>query len=234
MTDWDDFNYDEPEHEREPDQYEVGARKKLRRFFEENQSSVYFANQLAVQNEDEYYHWITHRAITTLVSEGLIKTEKRKLATGTDIKLLWHRRHRYYRRDAQRLVTLVNEYGSPNMCGAIGLHGEQMILAGFARRQFVMRSHHTRKHGGKEWTESQQNLDFIFERDGVAYGVEVKNTLSYMDEAEFDAKIRLCENLGIRPVFAARMLPRDWMKKLIDRGGYGMILKYQIVSVDPW
>ena len=106
-----------------------------------------------------------------------------------------------------------------------------MILGGFARRQFVMRGQNTRKFGEREWTESKQNLDFIFERDGVAYGVEVKNTLSYMDEREFDAKVRLCEEIGVLPVFAARMLPKTWMHKLIKRGGYGMILKYQLY---PW
>jgi len=160
-----------------------------------------------------------------------VKTERRKLATGAEIKLLWHRRYRWNRRGAERLVALVNEYGSPSMCEAIGLNGEQMILGGFARRQFVLRDSHTRRYGGRRWEESQQNLDFIFERDGVAYGIEVKNTLSYMDEAEFDAKIRLCEHIRVRPVFAARMLPREWMMKLIGGGGYGMILKYQLY---PW
>lgn len=106
-----------------------------------------------------------------------------------------------------------------------------MILAAFAKRQFLMHSHGTRHYGEREWTTSNQNLDFIFERDGMAYGIEVKNTLSYLDEQEFDAKIQLCEHLGITPVFAVRMIPKTWMKKLIDRGGYGMILKYQLY---PW
>ncbi len=231
MADWNDFAYEEDESRRGPDEYEVAAKEKLRKFFEEKEPAVYFANQLAVQHEGVYFHWITHRAITELVGEGVLKTETRKLATGSDIKLVWPKRHRYYRRDARRVVNLVNEYGSPNMCASIGLHGEQMILAAFARRQFVMTGHNTRKYGNLEWEETQHNLDFIFDRDGAAYGLEVKNTLSYMDEKEFDVKIRLCEHLGIRPVFAVRMLPKTWMKKLIDRGGYGMILKYQLY---PW
>ncbi len=231
MADWDDFGFDEPEYEREPDAYERSARKLLEQFFERNDSATYFANQLAVQNEDQFFHWVTHRALADLLADGVIKTESRKLATGSDIKLLWHKRYRYYKRDAERVVELVNEYGSPNMCTAIGLHGEQMILGGFARRQFVMRSHHTRQHGGREWTETQHNLDFIFERDGIAYGVEVKNTLSYLDLEEFEVKMRLCEHLGIVPVFAARMLPKTWINELISRGGYAMILKYQLY---PW
>jgi len=101
------------------------------------------------------------------------------------IKLLWNRSFRYYKREAKRVVALVEEYGSPNIGGAIGWHGEQMILAGFARREFVMRGHNTHRYGGKEWTKTNHNLDFIFERDQIVYSVQVKNTLSYMDQGEF-------------------------------------------------
>ena len=34
--------------------------------------------------------------------------------------------------------------------------------------------------------------NFIFERDEIAYGVEVKNTLGYMNYEEFVIKIALC------------------------------------------
>jgi hypothetical protein len=55
------------------------------------------------------------------------------------------------------------------------------------------------KYGGRVWSQSDHDLDFVFERDGRAYGIEVKNTLGYMDRIEFDTKIRLCRHLGIRP-----------------------------------
>src|SRR4030095_10907925 len=98
----------------------------------------------------------------------------RQRKTGTPIRLLWHRGHRYFRRDAARLVSLVEQYSDPNVCASLGLHGETMILGGFARRQFVLRGEHTREFRDRRWTQTAQNLDFIFERDGVAYGVEVK------------------------------------------------------------
>lgn len=106
-----------------------------------------------------------------------------------------------------------------------------MILAGFAKKQFVLRGHNTRSFQGREWTETGHNLDFTFERDGKAYGVEVKSTLSYMDREEFEIKIRLCERLGVSPVFAVRMMPKTWAYELISKGGYAMILKYQLY---PW
>lgn len=231
MPEWRDFDYEEPELEREPDKYEISARETLAEFFEKNDANVFFGNQLAVRHEDEFFHWVTYRAVAHLLEVGTLRTEARKLQMGSEIKLLWHRRHRYYRRDAKRVVELVEEYGSPNMCAAIGLHGEQMVLAGFAKREFILRGYNTRSYGGREWTESNHNLDFIFERDGQAYGIEVKNTLSYMDYAEFHTKIRLCAHLNIKPVFAARMLPKTWNSELIASGGYAMIMKYQLY---PW
>lgn len=129
------------------------------------------------------------------------------------------------------MVELVEAYADPNIGGALGLHGETMVLAAFARSQFVMRGYNTRAFGEKIWEFSEHDLDFIFERDSVYYGIEVKNTLGYMDYDEFSTKIRLCRHLGVRPVFVVRMMPKTWIKELIDSGGYGMILKYQLY---PW
>lgn len=129
------------------------------------------------------------------------------------------------------MVSLVEEYADPNMGGVVGLHGEFMVLEGFARSEFVMRGRNTRAFGGKMWTDTDHNLDFIFEKDNQAYGLEVKNTLGYMDYDEFQTKIPLCQSLGIRPVFIVRMLPRTWMNELITAGGFGLIMKYQLY---PW
>ena len=76
-------------------------------------------------------------------------------------------------------------------------------------------------------TETGHDLDFIFEKDGVGYGVEVKNTLGYLDVDEFVTKIRLARHIGLKPVFAVRFLPKTWAEALIQSGGYAMIMKYQ-------
>lgn len=192
---------------------------------------MFFSRQLEVQHEDDYFHWITNRALRELRDSGRILGESRSLSTGSSINLLWHKGYRFYRRSASRVVALVEEYADPNIGGAVGLHGEFMVLEGFARSEFVMRGKNTREFSGKTWTETDHNLDFIFEKDGQGYGVEVKNTLGYMEYEELQTKVRLCQFLGIRPVFAARMLPRTWMNELITAGGFGLILKYQLY---PW
>jgi hypothetical protein len=63
-------------------------------------------------------------------------------------------------------------------------------LEGFARHEFVMKGRNTQSYGGKDWTKSGHNLDFIFGRDDIAYGVEVKNTLGYMEQEELRTKMK--------------------------------------------
>jgi hypothetical protein len=213
------------------DETQVEARDHLRRVFNENREQVFFSRQLEVQNEDKYFHWITNRAIHDVEAEGSIRSEWRKLSTGTSIKLVWHKSYRFYKRSANQLVSLVEEYSAPNIGGSLGLHGETMVLEGFARTQFVMISRDASHYRDTRWEDSKHNLDFIFERDGKAYGVEVKNTLGYMDRDEFLLKIRLCGRLGITPVFVCRMLPRSWIFELMKLGGFALILKYQLY---PW
>jgi hypothetical protein len=81
------------------------------------------------------------------------------------------------------------------------------------------------------WTNTNHDLDFVFEKEGIAYGIEVKNTLGYMDVKEFVTKIRVSLHLGLKPVFAVRSLPRTWAEALIQAGGYAMIMQYQFY---PW
>jgi hypothetical protein len=106
-----------------------------------------------------------------------------------------------------------------------------MVLEGFARSQFLMKGRNTRRHGEEEWKKTEHDLDFIFERDSVVYGVEVKNKLAYMDYEELTTKIKMCKVLNIRPVFVVRMMPRTWINELIEEGGFALILKYQLY---PW
>jgi hypothetical protein len=106
------------------------------------------------------------------------------------------------------VVCLVEEYADPNIGASLGLQGEALVLEGFARKQFLMHGRNTRSFQDRLWTKTGHDLDFIFERDKIANGVEVKNTLGYMDHGELQTKIELCKQIGVRPLFAARMLPK--------------------------
>lgn len=223
------------EHEgapaRPPDGVEARARGELFEWFERSRSRVFFSRQLEVAFEQKYFHWVTNRALRDLIASGVIVGDKRRLASGSEITLLWHRSFRYPKRTAQSVLDLVDEYADPNIGGALGLHGESLVLEGFAKHRFVMLGRHTREHESRAWVASAHNLDFIFARDGVSYGVEVKNTLGYMEDREFKTKIEICRDLGVVPVFAVRMIPTTWVHQVNQAGGFALIMKYQLY---PW
>ena len=227
---WDDFfGYEEYEGSADPKQEE--ARDYLKDFFEENKEEVFFSRQIEVQNEARFFHWITNRALNELRSEGVIVGEERRLSWGGMITLYWHKSYRYYKRKAMEVVNLVEEYSRPEISGSMGRHGELMVLDAFARFEFLQVGRETNKYSGRKWERTNHNLDFIFRKDGIEYGVEVKNTLGYMDYEEFKIKREICLFLNLRPIFVVRMMPKSWMKELIDDGGYGMILRFQLY---PW
>ena len=226
-----DLDEEFDDESRPPDPSQEDAEKELTDFFDKHRGRVFFSRQIEVQHEDRWFHWITNRALRGLAAGGLIRSQKRALKTGGELTLLWHRSHRYYRRDALKVAELVEEYADPNIGAALGLHGEGMVLEGIAKREFVLKGRNTNEFAGKKWTESAHDFDFIFQRDGIAYGTEVKNTLGYMDHEELKTKIRICGYLGVRPLFVARMLPKPWIKEVVDAGGFALIMKYQLY---PW
>jgi len=126
---------------------------------------------------------------------------------------------------------LVDQYTRAATDGALGMQGEHLVLAAFARQKFMLVAEEANSYRGKSWDTTKHDLDLIFERDGVAYGIEVKNTLGYLDVSEFVTKIRLSRHIGVKPVFAVRALPKTWAYALVQSGGYAMIMGYQFY---PW
>ena len=127
-----------------------------------------------------------------------------------------------------QIVALVEEYASPAITQEVGLRGEELVLEAFARHQFVQHSRHARSYGERIWAHSDHTLDFIFERDGVAYGVEVKNTLPYMEREDFDRTIEICKELDLRCVHVVRRNPEPWLLELRDLGGFTLMLDFQL------
>lgn len=213
------------------DSEEAKARARLLAHFVDHPTEIFYSRQLEVLFEDEYFHWVTNRALRGLIAENAVTMEVRKLDIGSEMKLVWNTRFRFNRRAVSEVHALVNAYTSAATDGTLGMQGEHLVLAAFARNKFVLVSEEAREYNGVTWSESGHDLDFIFERGGVGYGVEVKNTLGYMDVDEFVTKIRLARAIGVKPVFVVRALPRTWHQALVRAGGFGLIMKYQFY---PW
>jgi hypothetical protein len=226
----DDYDLPEPEEVR-IDPVEEQAKAKLREFFNANPERVFFSRQLEVQFEGEFFHWVTNRALRHLIEEAFLAHEFEKLKFGGSIKLIWKRTFRYHRRAGAEIVKLVSEYSLPPISEALGNQGETMVLSGLAVNGFSIVGRHACSYREKVWTETEHNLDMVVERDGIGYGVEVKNTLPYIDQEDYKAKKALCEHLGLRPLFAVRMMPKTWINETQGMGGYCLIMKWQLY---PW
>jgi len=214
--------------ERPRDGYVDSAKAELKTFFAENPESVFYQRQLQVLFEKDYFHWITVRALEELVQEGSIAAEEMPLpGTGT---MIFYRlsSYRYWKRDADEIVKLVTQFSESSFTQALGAHGETMFDAALPTAGFMPTGRNVKRYGEREWTKTGHDLDRVFEKDGIAYGTEVKNTLSYIEKNELEIKISMCRHLGLVPLFIVRMAPKSYVKLVDEVGGFTLIFKYQL------
>jgi len=155
-----------PAQEAEPrqDPYVDQCAESLLAFFREHRDEVFYMKQLEVLWEKKYYHWITARALS-LLEGGEIRTVSKKVREGIQPKFFFHRRNRYHKR-------------------AIGSHAENLFLLALLERGAQHQSRNSKEHGGKKWTDSDHDMDFISEIGSLPYGFEVKNTWDYIEREE--------------------------------------------------
>jgi hypothetical protein len=207
-----DFDPDVPEPADEPerDTYVDRAKEELVAFFNLRPESVFYQRQLAVMFEDEYFHWITARALSELVDEGQISSAAESLTGGETpsgfITLYRANGYRYWKRDADEIVKLVSQFSDQAFTAGLGLQGEAMFDAALPTVGFMPKGRKVTSYNGKEWTETKHDLDRVFERDGIAYGTEIKNTLGYIEKVELKNENQDVPKTGVAPtVYHARV-----------------------------
>jgi len=199
--------------------------------FDAEPERVYFENQIAIRFENEFFHWVTVRALKELREAGKIGSDLQALTETTQLRFYFNRRNRYWRRRATEIRRLVLEYSDPSFTPVLGTQGELLIDAGLPRFGFMPVADTVREWQGMKWDQSGHDLDRIFVRDGLHYGVEIKNKLGYIEQKEFRSKLAMCAALNLTPLFVARMMPRTYINEVREAGGYSMIMKYQFYPV---
>jgi hypothetical protein len=195
--------------------------------FEEEREAVYYETQVAILFERRFFHWVTGRALRALAEAGRLGSHLEQLPNGTRLRYYFHRSNRYWRRRATRIRSLVEEFSAPAVTSAVGETGEALVDAGLPRRGFLPMAENVKKWNGKIWTETNHDLDRVFTKDGIAYGLEIKNRLGYIDRDEFQIKLRMCQFFGIRPLFVARMMPETYMRDVRQADGFNWIMGRQ-------
>ena len=222
------YDYEEPEQEREPDEYEISATERLRKFFKKYKNSVFVTKQLQVLFESHYFHWVTYRALCNLEYEdGLIKRTTHKLHRIEAI-VRFHRSNRYHKRKTKRLMGVVRAYSNEDISWACGMEANNLFYIALSQRDFKYHGKDINKFKGREWTQTEHNLDYILGRDNIIYGVEIKNTFDYIDKKEMEIKIKICKHLGIKPLFIMRWSPQSYIYEIFKVGGFALLFETKI------
>jgi hypothetical protein len=188
--------------------------------------AVYYQRQAELLAEREYFHWITAKALNELAAEGKIGSERRQ-HPNISLRFYWSRSNRYWRRKANEIEKIVLRFSQQPFTKAVGMQGELMIDAALPRAGLIPMGTNVREWKGKIWETSNHDLDRVYSRDGIDYGVEIKNTLGYIDRDEFVVKLRMCEYLRLRPLFVMRFAPKSYMDELNSAQGFGWLMGYQ-------
>jgi hypothetical protein len=190
--------------------------------------AVFYSRQLEVLFERRFFHWITNKAVRELVNEGVLACEEVPLGESTRIRFVFLKTLRYYRRAVKVSAAIVRRYSHHEVAHACGEQADMLFLNALATRGFRCLGQDVNEFQGRLWTETNHDLDFIVERDGVPYGTEVKNTLDYIERVELRVKLRMCEELGLRPLMIMRAAPKTYIYEVTQYGGYTMVFGAQI------
>jgi len=188
-----------------------------------NPNSPYHKIQIEVLFEDKYFHWVTKRVIDELIGEGFLKLKKEDMA-----HFVYRSDIRYIRREIKRRAKIIERYSDPTITKAIGEYAEMMFSFMFQLNGFKIVGENTNEYRGLKWERTKHDLDFILEKDSIAYGVEIKNTLSYMEEDEFDAKLEMCKFLGLVLLWILRNAPAVQFERMKPYNGFILKFKSQV------
>ena len=214
-----------------PDKYFLNAQKEIKELYENNREGVYYLRQLQVKLEKQYFHWVTNNALVGLYKIGYLKDYRVEKATGTSTRYFMHKSNRYPMREVKKLESVIDEYSQDHITRSCGHRAEDLFLKALAMRGFMPAAVKVKDYEGKKWVKTGHDLDFIFVRDGINYGCEIKNTLGYIEKEELGIKLDMCSFFGVRPLFIMRYSPQTYNHMIYEKGGFALIFKTQIYEL---
>lgn len=195
-----------------------------------NKDSLFYKKQVEVIFEDAYPHDVTGKAIKELLAEGFLKAEPRFIGKYKDVPIIFvcNRSRRYISREITTRIAIVDRFSDDEVNNGVGKYAEILFAHMLEKNQFQVVDRHTKSFRGKTWRKSRKNLDFIVEKDGIIYGMEVKNTFDYMPQDEFEEKLDMCQFLGLLPVFPVRYSSPQQFELMDKVDGLALTFKTRI------
>lgn len=156
------------------------------------------------------------------------RIEKEK---GTSTRYFIHRSNRYPVRAIRRIEEVVQEYSQDNITRGCGYRAEDLFCKALALRGFLPLGTKITEYNGNKWEKTGHDLDFVFSKDGIDYGCEIKNTLGYIGKDELDIKIEMCNFFNVKPLFIVRYAPKTYNHLVYINGGFALLFKTQIYEL---
>lgn len=213
------------------DSYFSNVQEEIKKLYEIDKESVYYLRQLQIKFEKGYFHWVTNNALTGLIQLGYLKDYKEHSQIGTSTRFFMHKSYRYPLRKIKRISEIISEYSQDTITRSCGHRAEDLFFLGLAKHGYSFVDEKVNKFNGKKWEKSGHDLDFIFTKEGLYYGCEIKNTLGYIDKEEMEIKTEMCKHLGIIPLFIMRWAPKTYIDYIVSNGGFVLIFETQIYEI---
>lgn len=188
--------------------------------------NVGFDREMRYRLEKDFFHDVTGYIIRRLNENGqILRTGLR----GRRIPVVFYRLPETdytYIIGLMKTKVRLSNFLSENSSEA-GYFAQYLWELAFQDLGFEILGRETRMFRGRE-TRLGGDLDFIAQKDGLTYGVEVKNSLSYPDDLCW--KFRIAVDLGIIPLFIARWISKTQFYMVHKYGG---LVKLYETSIYP-
>ena len=165
------------------------AETALEDFFDQHRDQVYYERQVEVLFEDDFFHWITQYALKRLRERGVVASALEDLI-GIVVSVLLSSKTSLLEASIKRNSGVSPAVFQPQFTKALGDHAETLFDAALPAFGFMPKGRAVTSYNDKVYSATGHNLDRVFERDGLAYGAEIKNTLSYIDIQEYRESLR--------------------------------------------
>lgn len=195
-----------------------------------NKDSLFYKKQIQVIFEELYPHDVTGKAVDELISEGFLKQEPRTFGKENNVPIIfvYRKGRRWISQEAKDRINIVEKYSDDELNNGCGKYAESLFGHLFEKHGFRIIDRDANSYRGVVWEKSSKNLDFIIEKDGCSYGVEVKNTFDYMPYDEFVEKLDMCEFLGIFPLFPVRYASPQQHAMMKEAEGLALVFRTRI------
>jgi hypothetical protein len=160
------LDYDEYHSNYTADPAFIACKDALTRFFR-RKTTPYYLTQLEVLFEKQYFHWITYRAIKSLVSDGYLTEHPITTKYGAPVIFVARSTAQSAKREQitsthiKSKLKLIETISKHEFTDIIGRHLQFLVKSELRANSFIIEAENSNKYRGKKWAKTGHDLDFI-------------------------------------------------------------------------